>query len=177
MGIIFSIVAAKADDDELEETYKMSVYVHDYSSGGPNSTDIAVVGIPGKIWSFTQFGTLFVCDDAITEGPEPNSEPVGRVQGISVTTSLEGIRALVAFSIVFTNKAYNGSTIEVQGNSNQFDSVREYGVASGTGKFLYAQGYVTYETYFFDPWTSYAVSRCNISIRMPPRHHWCTLIS
>ncbi|GMI93752.1 hypothetical protein like AT5G42510 [Hibiscus trionum] len=150
-------------DDRLKET-KMSVYFHDYSSGGPDSTVRAVVGFPGKPWNLAQFGTLFVSDDPITEGPDSESAPVGRGRGIFITASLDGLNTYVSLSIDFTNEAYNGSTIQIQGNSDQFKAVREYGVVSGTGKFRFANGYVTFEDSSFDRSTSHAIIRCNISI-------------
>ncbi|KAK8524857.1 hypothetical protein V6N13_015855 [Hibiscus sabdariffa] len=159
-----SMVVFTIPDDQLKET-RMSVYFHDYSSGGPDSTVRAVVGFPGKSWNLAQFGTLFVSDDPITEGPDSESTPVGRGRGIFITASLDGLNTYVSFSIVFTNKAYNGSTIQIQGNGDQFTAVREYGVVSGTGKFRYANGYVTFENSSFDRSTSYAIIRCNISIR------------
>ncbi|KAK8274349.1 hypothetical protein V6Z11_D10G068500 [Gossypium hirsutum] len=161
--VVFTIPAGKADDG-LKQTI-MSVYFHDHSSGSPDSTVRAVVGFPGKLWNLTQFGTLFVSDDPVTEGPDPESAPVGRGQGIFVTRSLDGVNTHVSLSIVFTNEACNGSTIQVQGNSDQMKAVREYGVVSGTGKFRYASGYVTFENFSFNSSISYAVIRCNISIR------------
>ncbi|XP_039033637.1 dirigent protein 1-like [Hibiscus syriacus] len=160
--MVLFTVQGKAGD-QLKET-NMSVYFHDYSSDGPNSTVRAVVGFPGKPWSLTQFGTLFVSDDPITEGPDSGSAPVGRGRGIFVTASLDGVSTYVSLSIVFTNEAYNGSTIQIQGTSDQFTTVREYGVVSGTGKFRYAQGYVIFENSSFDRSTLYAIIRCNISI-------------
>ncbi|KAA3479289.1 dirigent protein 1-like [Gossypium australe] len=108
--VMFTIPAGKADDG-LKQTI-MSVYFHDHSSGSPDSTARAVVGFPGKLWNLTQFGTLFVSDDPVTEGPDPESAPVGRGQGIFVTTSLDGVNTHVSLSIVFTNEAYIGSTIQ-----------------------------------------------------------------
>ncbi|EOY27029.1 Uncharacterized protein TCM_028980 [Theobroma cacao] len=134
-------IPAKADHNEHKET-KISVYFHDYASSD-----------------------LFVFDDLIIEGPDPKSASVGRGQGITVTACLDGLNVYVSLLIVFTNEAYNGSTIQIQGNNNQLKVIREYGVVSGTGKFWYAKGYATFENYFFDPSTSYSIIRCNISIR------------
>ncbi|WRX26719.1 Dirigent protein - like 10 [Theobroma cacao] len=132
-------IPAKADHNEHKET-KISVYFHDYASSGPNSTTLPV-------------------------GPDPKSASVGRGQGITVTACLDGLNVYVSLLIVFTNEAYNGSTIQIQGNNNQLKVIREYGVVSGTSKFRYAKGYATFENYFFDPSTSYSIIRCNISIR------------
>ncbi|OMO66376.1 Plant disease resistance response protein [Corchorus olitorius] len=84
--VMFSI-EAKADDQQLKET-KLSGYFHDYTSIGPNATDLLVVGFPGKLWRYDQFGTLSVFDDLLTEGPKPTSPKVGRVQGIAVSVSI-----------------------------------------------------------------------------------------
>ncbi|XVF25087.1 hypothetical protein REPUB_Repub13aG0183700 [Reevesia pubescens] len=155
---MFLVLPAKA----LKET-TMTVYFHDYSMGS-NATSLPVVGFPGKIWSFGNFGTHFVTDDYITEGSEFTSAMVGRAQGNFIIASLDGLRAHSSFSLVFTNEAYNGSTIQVQGNSHIFSPVREYGVVSGTGKFRFATGYVTFETLLFDPSTAYALLRANITV-------------
>ncbi|XVF01106.1 hypothetical protein REPUB_Repub04eG0059700 [Reevesia pubescens] len=156
-------LSAKADDHQLRET-KMTMYFQDNSSG-PNSTVRQVTGLAGKLWSLTQFGTLYVIDDPITEGPNPTSAIVGRGQGMFITTSLNGLNVHVSFSIVFTNKAYNGSTILIEGNSKQFEAVRELAVVSGTGKFRYARGYATFENYSLDRSISYAVICCNVTVR------------
>lgn len=148
----------------LRET-KMSLYFQDISSGGSNATVIPVAGIAGKVWWFTQFGTIFVTDDPITETPDPKSASVGRAQGIYATASSDGLHSHVMISIVFTNEAYSGSTLEIQGNSKQFEAVREVSVVSGTGKFRYARGYATFETYYLDIPASYSVIRCNVSVQ------------
>ncbi|OMO66380.1 Plant disease resistance response protein [Corchorus olitorius] len=159
--VIFSIPTAKADC-ELKET-KISVYFHDHFSGDPNATDVPVVGLAGKSWAWNQFGTVFVMDDLVTEGPEPTSPTVGRLQGTYITASLDGLRVSTSFSLVFTNEAYNGSTIQIVGNVNQLDIVEEYGVASGTGKFRYAKGYAIFEIISFRT-KVYTVLRLNASI-------------
>ncbi|MBA0785577.1 hypothetical protein Gotri_025411 [Gossypium trilobum] len=164
MLLQFASTILAADDKVVIKETKMTVYLHDYA-GGPNATFLPMVGFPGKLWSLTQFGTLFVSDDLITQGPELTSPMLGRGQGIYMPMSLDGVNAYVSFSLVFTNKAYNGSTIQVQGNSNQLLAVSEYGVVSGTGKFRYATGYITFETLSFDPSTFYSLIRANVSVR------------
>ncbi|OMO66331.1 Plant disease resistance response protein [Corchorus olitorius] len=165
--VMFSI-QAKADEyhHQLKET-KLFGYFHDYSSGGPNATDFPVVGLPGRLWRYDQFGTLYVFDDPLTEGPEPTSPKLGRFQATTVTVSLDGQNVHTSGSVVFTNEAYNGSTIQILGVTNQFNFIGEYAVTSGTGKFRYASGFVTTETLFFDPTPSisYVLLRLNVTIR------------
>ncbi|XP_039154745.1 dirigent protein 2-like [Eucalyptus grandis] len=105
----------------------MVLYFQDFAAG-PNATLIPVAGIAGKLWTFSQFGTVFVTDDFITETPDPNSPMVGQGQGMYVTSALDGSSTRAMFSIVFTNQAYNGSTLEIQGTAKQFEAVREYSV-------------------------------------------------
>ncbi|KAJ4730057.1 Dirigent protein [Melia azedarach] len=105
-----------------------------------------------------------VTDDPIIEGPDLNSAAVGHAQGIYVTSRFDGMNTHVMMSIVFTNNAYNGSTLEIQGTSKQFEVVREVAVVSGTGKFRFAREYATFENYFMDVPSAYTVIRCNVTI-------------
>ncbi|XP_050379916.1 pterocarpan synthase 1-like [Argentina anserina] len=146
----------------LRET-KLSMYFQDFSAG-PNISAVPIAGIAGKLWRFDQFGTVIVTDDRLTVAPSPRSATVGRGQGLAVTSSLDGRNAHVLLSIVFTNKKYNGSTLEIQGTSRQFEAVREVSVVSGTGKFRFARGYATFETYSVDSPNAYAVIRFNITV-------------
>ncbi|XP_004305989.1 PREDICTED: dirigent protein 22-like [Fragaria vesca subsp. vesca] len=158
-----TVLAMASTHHEFKET-KMSMYMHDFTAG-PNITDIPVAGIAGKLWVFNQFGTIYVNDDSLTEGPSRNSTAVGRAQGFAVTASLDGRNALSLISFVFTNKKYNGSTIEVQGCYKQYERSTEVPVVSGTGKFRFARGYVIFETYFFDIPSGYSIIRCNITVQ------------
>ncbi|KAF7848272.1 hypothetical protein BT93_L2138 [Corymbia citriodora subsp. variegata] len=145
-------------------TTEMVLYFQDFAAG-PNATLIPVAGIAGKLWTFSQFGTVYVTDDFITETPDPNSPLVGRGQGMYVTSALDGSSTHAMFSIAFTNRAYNGSTLEIQGTSKQFEAVREYSVVGGTGKFRFVRGYTTFETISADTARAYSVLRCNVTIR------------
>ncbi|CAB4274176.1 unnamed protein product [Prunus armeniaca] len=160
LAVTTSLVLAS---HEVKET-QLSFYFQDIFAG-PNATDIPFAGISGKAWTFTQFATLYAIDDPVTEGSHPNSASVGRVQGTSMTSALDGLNAHVLFSIVFTNKKYNGSTLQIQGIDKQFEPVRELSVVSGTGKFRFVRGYITFETISVDIPNSYAVIRCNVTVK------------
>lgn len=83
-----------------------------------------------------------------------------------VATSLDGSNVSVILSIVFTNNSqYNGSTLEIQGVSRQFENYREVSVVSGTGRFRFARGYATLETLSYDPTTTYSVIHCSITLQ------------
>ncbi|XP_030929457.1 dirigent protein 22-like [Quercus lobata] len=157
-----AMYAAKATN--LKET-KLSFYLHDISAlGNPNATVIPVAGIAGKAWTFTQFGTIFVVDDNITETPNPKSPKVGQYQGLYVTAALDGLDSFTTASIVFTNKEYNGSTIQIQGINNNAP-VTEVAVVGGTGKFRFARGYITSKTYSLDIATQNSVVQLNVMVQ------------
>lgn len=48
-----------------------------------------------------------------------------------VATSLDGSDSLFVLSFLFTDKAYNGGTLETQATVNRFEPVREVPVVSG----------------------------------------------
>ncbi|KAI4299833.1 hypothetical protein L6164_033257 [Bauhinia variegata] len=146
-----------------EET-QLTLYFHDYSNG-PNATVIPVAGIAGREWNFKQVGSVYVIDEPITEGPERDSPTVGRCQGLFVTASFDGLNSHVVLSIMFTNEAYNGSTLEIQGTSKQFEQTGEVSVVSGTGKFRFVRGYASFKTVFWDEVTTYAILQVDITLR------------
>jgi len=133
--------------------------------GNSNATTIPVAGIAGKAWTYTQFGTIYVVDNNITETPDPTSPIVAQLQGLYVIAALDGLDSYVTTSIMFTNKQYNRSTIQLQGTRFIKQPVGEVAVVGGTGKFRFARGNATAETYSLDVTTQYtvsnAMSRCN----------------
>ncbi|KAL5573367.1 hypothetical protein UlMin_022964 [Ulmus minor] len=152
----------KAKQHELKET-KLTLYFQD-SLAGPNATVIPVGGTFGQLWSFTSFGTVYASDDLITASPERNAPQVGRGQGLYMISEKNGQNAYMAMSIVFTNKEYNRSTIELQGVYEQFVPVTELSVVSGTRKFRFARGFAQFGTYFLDTTTAFTITWCNITM-------------
>ncbi|KAE9457884.1 hypothetical protein C3L33_10198, partial [Rhododendron williamsianum] len=138
---IFSSSSKAYDRHQLKET-NLTLYFQDFSSG-PNATSAIVTGIPGRVWSFSSFGTIFVADDRITAGPHMDSPQIARGQGIYTTSSLDGVNAHIMFSIVFTNREYNGSTLEIQGRVFNLASAAETAIVGGTGKFSFGTIFVT----------------------------------
>ena len=124
VALVLAMVLCSAGGILLQpQETNMVLYFQDYV-GGPNATAMIVTGIPGKIWSFTSFGTVFVSDDSITEAPDPKSAPVGRGRGMYITSMLDGSTTHVLILIVFTNGQFSGSTLEIQGSSPHFQKYR-----------------------------------------------------
>ncbi|KAF8410735.1 hypothetical protein HHK36_003272 [Tetracentron sinense] len=139
---------AIAHGRKLKET-NMVFYMHDYETG-TNISAILVAWNPLKKWYILEFGTIIAIDDAATVAIERNSTQIGRVQGMYVTAAKDGSDFNLYMSIVFTNKAYNGSTLGIQGADREFQKYREVSVVSGTGLFRFTRGYATLETALLD---------------------------
>lgn len=164
MFLVTILITSQAELSQLKET-NMTLYFQDWS-GGPNATVLQITGHQDHHapLSFAKFGSLFVTDDPITEAFDNNSAEIARAQGIYVTSALDGKISHVLISIIFTSGEYEGSTLEIQGASPQFERVREVAVVGGTGKFRVARGYATFETIHFDLAIHYVVIRCNVTI-------------
>ncbi|CAK9157989.1 unnamed protein product [Ilex paraguariensis] len=166
MSILFLLAmfigSQSSQADQIKET-SMTIYFQDRFAG-PNATTVPITGIPGQLWTFGSFGTVFCIDSPITQGLEGSSEQIARGQGVHVTSALDGSATYVSISIVFMNKEFNGSTLEIQGANYLYVNVRELAVVGGTGQFRYARGFATFETAFLDMKAAYAVLRCNITV-------------
>ncbi|MCL7045268.1 hypothetical protein MKW94_030050 [Papaver nudicaule] len=135
---------------KMEKLTHLQVYWHDKPSG-PVPTTILVASA-----NFTNptigFGSIIVIDDALTVGPELDSELVGRAQGSYVLASLAGqpAAAVMSMTFAFTAGEYNGSSISIAGRNTVLSAVREMPITGGTGVFRFARGYVQLRTHFFD---------------------------
>ncbi|WOG98007.1 hypothetical protein DCAR_0417348 [Daucus carota subsp. sativus] len=132
---------------EKEKLSHIHFYLHDIVSGR-NPTSVLVASAPKTNTSAAPFGEILVMDDALNVGPEPSSEQVGRAQGIYAIDSLGEPALLMAFSCVFTEGKYNGSTISILGRNAVFSDVREMPVDDGV--FRFARGYAEARTHAFD---------------------------
>ncbi|KAF3443450.1 hypothetical protein FNV43_RR13132 [Rhamnella rubrinervis] len=124
-------VAPKYKSQSLKET-NIVFYMHDLSTGH-NITAHAIAGVPQSKWWTLGFGTAFACDDKLTGAYHWKSNQIGRAQGIYVNSALDGSDAHLLMSLVFTNKEFNGSTLEIQGADRFYQKYREVSVVSGTG--------------------------------------------
>ncbi|WOL12711.1 hypothetical protein Cni_G21478 [Canna indica] len=129
--------------------------------GGPNATAVPVTRPPNA--TATGFGTMVVIDDAMTEGPEITSKPVGRAQGFYLLASQTEAALLMSMNLAFTDGKRNGSTLAVLGRNPVFDEARELAVVGGTGVFRLARGYAQLKTYSFDA-TGNAVVEYNVYV-------------
>lgn len=143
-----------------ERITHLQFYMHDVTLG-PNATAIPVAGPLGNS-TVPGFGIVSVIDDALTEGPSPNSRLIGRAQGMYISDSLKDYSLMLLFTVVLKSGKYNGSTISIQGADRIDLPLREVSVVGGTGTFRFARGYAGIMTHSLDVTT--AVLKLNVTV-------------
>ncbi|XP_072973313.1 dirigent protein 22-like [Typha angustifolia] len=119
-----------------EKSTHLHLYIHEIFTG-PSATAITVVKSP---LNNSSFGSIGILDDVLREGSDPNSKFLGRFQGFIADAGKEKSAFLSAFSFVFSEGMYNGSTLTIMGRA-QLGGVIERSIVGGTGKFRMARGY------------------------------------
>ncbi|RZC44008.1 hypothetical protein C5167_036952 [Papaver somniferum] len=155
--MVLSMAHSKADQNEnwwsetvpykmgTEKMTKLHFYFHD--TGNPTAVKIAEA--PGSNSSATRFGELYMTDDPLSEGPDPNSRLVVRAQGLYGTSGMNESSLIMGISLVFVgNKKFNGSTISVFTRNPITHKEREFAIVGGTGYFQYARGFITAKPYW-----------------------------
>ncbi|XP_045819786.1 dirigent protein 21-like [Trifolium pratense] len=121
-----------------EKVTNLHFYYHDIKNKN-NPTIVQIVNTPKNVPN--EFGSTYVMDDEITEGPEMNSKNIGRAQGLFGQASLHGIGMFMLTNFVFTNGTYAGSTLSMLGMNPVSEQNRELPIVGGTGMFRFARGY------------------------------------
>ncbi|KAG6511639.1 dirigent protein 21-like [Zingiber officinale] len=129
----------------------------------PNPTAVTVTQ---PVDPSSGFGATVVIDDAMTEGPDPSSTPVGRAQGFYVVVSRNASDSalLMAMNLALTSPEYNGSTISIMGRNPVLNHEREIPVVGGTGHFRQGRGYALLKTYSFNATTGNAVVEYDVYV-------------
>ncbi|KAJ9190598.1 hypothetical protein P3X46_001783 [Hevea brasiliensis] len=145
----------------MEKMTRLNFYFHDVLSGS-SPTAILIAGPSSKMAN--KFGSTFMIDDPLTEGPEPTSKLVGRAQGMYSLASQHDIGLLMVMDFAFVEGMYNGSTLSILGRNPVLNTVREMPIVGGSGLFRYARGYALARTVSADQKTGNAVVEYNISV-------------
>ncbi|KAL6529256.1 hypothetical protein OROGR_014879 [Orobanche gracilis] len=138
-------------------------YVQDALSG-PKATvwEVARASITSK--SSTTFGQVSVVDDLLTVSPDPNSEEMGRVQGLITSADMKVSGIAMNLNFIFTSGRYNGSTLSILGRNQIRSGTRELPVVGGTGVFRMAHGFAITSTHSFDPNTNHGVLEYDVTL-------------
>ncbi|XP_068664353.1 dirigent protein 22-like [Aristolochia californica] len=142
-----------------EKLSHLHFYFHDILSGRNPS---AVPIISNK--TTMGFGSTFMIDDPLTEGPEPTSKLVGRAQGFYSLASQHDLGLLMVMNFAFVSGKYNGSSLSIMGRNAILSDVREMPVIGGTGLFRWARGYAQAHTVWIDPPTGDAVVEYHVHV-------------
>ncbi|XP_020240576.1 dirigent protein 21 [Cajanus cajan] len=111
------------------------------------------------------FGSTFVMDDVMTEGPELGSKRVGRAQGLFGLASLEDLGMFMLTNFAFTHGHYAGSTLSMLGRNPITDQNREMPIVGGTGAFRFATGYAIANSLHSISTPDHFVVEYNITVR------------
>ncbi|KAK6786920.1 hypothetical protein RDI58_015445 [Solanum bulbocastanum] len=145
-----------------QKTSHLHFYFHDILSGkNPSAIKIISPG-GGGIYSF---GNTFMCDDALTIGPNASTQVIGRAQGIYAMASQSESALLMTMIFEFTQGKYNGSSISILGRNPFMRDVREMPIVGGTGLFRFARGYALAHTFWFDVKTGDAIVEYNVFVQ------------
>ncbi|XP_057500263.1 dirigent protein 22-like [Actinidia eriantha] len=139
-----------------EKQTKLRFYFHDTLSG-KNPTAVRVAQANTTSTSPTLFGVIYMIDDPLTIGPQPNSTTVGRAQGFYGSAGMEDVGLLMTMNLVFTSGKFNGSSLSVLGRNPALEQYREMPVVGGSGVFRLARGIATAKTHWFDYATGDAI--------------------
>ncbi|KAB1227537.1 Dirigent protein 19 [Morella rubra] len=145
----------------IEKMTRLHFYFHDILDG-TKPTAIRIVPPPNK--SVGQFGTTYMIDDPLTEGPEKTSKLVGRAQGMYALASQHDSGLLMVINFAFLEGMYNGSALTILGRNPVLDMVREMPIVGGSGVFRFARGYALASTVSLSPKTGDAVVEYNVSV-------------
>ncbi|KAJ7982292.1 Dirigent protein [Quillaja saponaria] len=145
----------------MEKTTHLHFYFHDILDGS-NPTAMRIISPPNK--SVGGFGTTFMMDDPLTEGPEPDSKIVGRAQGMYALASQHEMGLLMVLNFAFTEGIYNGSALSILGRNPILKKVREMPIVGGSGIFRFARGYALAKTVWLDRKSGDAVVEYNVTV-------------
>ncbi|KQJ94423.1 dirigent protein 22 [Brachypodium distachyon] len=167
LSMLLLILAAAATTAPAQKETRLRLYWHDVWSGGANNATVAqVVRPPATSPNATSFGSVYVIDDPLTEGPNlTSSRLLGRAQGVYISAGKDSLSLLMAMSFVFVDGEYNGSSITIVGPNQADRRVREMPVVGGTGAFRFARGYCQLRTHWFDASTGDATVEYTVHIR------------
>ncbi|RHN65933.1 putative plant disease resistance response protein [Medicago truncatula] len=133
-----SNIILPSEQQTTEKLTHIHFYYHDIR-GNKNPTMLQIIDTPQNVAN--GFGSTFMMDDAMTEGPELSSKHIGRAQGMFGLCSLHDIAECMLINMVFNEGKYAGSTLSMLGRNPITKQNRETSIVGGTGIFRFARGY------------------------------------
>ncbi|XP_027359201.1 dirigent protein 21-like [Abrus precatorius] len=146
-----------------EKLTHIHFYYHDIRNE-KNPTIVQVTESPKNVPN--GFGTTFMMDDAMTEGPELSSKQIGRAQGLFGLASLEDLGMFMLTNFAFKDGIYAGSTLSMLGRNPIAEQNREMPIVGGTGAFRFATGYAIANSVNSISTPEHFVVEYNITLRL-----------
>ncbi|KAH9323451.1 hypothetical protein KI387_018090, partial [Taxus chinensis] len=103
-------------------------------------------GANGISSNISSFGSVFVIDNPITEGPQDTSKLLGRLQGVQVNSDRRGANFHMSATLIIEN----GDALEITGTIRSLFATRKLSVVGGSGRFKYARGKALVNLVSFD---------------------------
>ncbi|KAL5078150.1 hypothetical protein RYX36_017134 [Vicia faba] len=134
-----SNIILPSEQRNTEKLTHIHFYYHDIRNN-KNPTMIQIIDTPKNVTN--GFGSVFMMDDAMTEGPELSSNHIGRAQGLIGLSSLHDIAEFMLINLIFDQgSSYAGSTLSMLGRNPISKQNRETSIVGGTGVFRFARGF------------------------------------
>ncbi|KAK7323381.1 hypothetical protein VNO77_26870 [Canavalia gladiata] len=161
-----SHITLPTDQQLTQKLTHLHFFYHDILEG-KNPTVVQIIYPQQSGDSPSGFGTTFMMDNLLTEGPELSSNPVGRAQGLFGLASLEDRGMVMLINFAFTEGDYAGSTLSLLGRNPVHDTVREMPIVGGTGVFRFAKGYAIAKSHWDLSTSEHFVVEYDVTISHP----------
>jgi hypothetical protein len=134
-----SNIILPSQQQRTEKLTHVHFYYHEIRNN-KNPSLVQIINAPKNVPN--GFGTTFVMDDAMTEGPELSSNQIGRAQGLFGLSSLNDLGMFMLTNFVFKEGNFAGSSLSMLGRNPISEQNREMPIVGGTGVFRFARGFV-----------------------------------
>ncbi|XP_077221537.1 dirigent protein 4-like [Tasmannia lanceolata] len=146
-----------------EKMTHLHFYLNDILSGEKPSA--VLVAQANKTYEgATPFGSVYVVDDPLTDGPGPNANVIGNAQGLYVSSGQDKLSLVLTMDFGFTTGEYEGSSITVFSRNPVTEKMRELSVVGGRGKFRLARGFAMLSTYYLNTTNGDAIIEYKVTI-------------
>ncbi|XAR72724.1 hypothetical protein NMG60_11019460 [Bertholletia excelsa] len=144
-----------------ENLTKLRSYFHDTMSG-KDPAAVRVAEAENTAQFPTLFGAVYVIDDLLTAGPEPNSTHVGWAQRLYAFAGQEDACLLMTVKLEFSSGEFNGGGLSVRGRIPVLEHYREMPIVGGSAFFVLARGTATAQTRWLNFTTGDAVGEWHV---------------
>ncbi|ESW20999.1 hypothetical protein PHAVU_005G032500 [Phaseolus vulgaris] len=145
--------------ERVERFTHLHYYFHDIFDG-EEPTCITIIDPPRQ--SLGGFGATVMVDSPLTEGSELSSKEVGRAQGTYALASQHDLGFQMVMNFLFSEGAYEGSSVSMVGRNGVLDEIREMPIVGGSGAFRFARGYALAKTVWSNSTSGNAVVEYNV---------------